>query len=346
VRNHTGDGRGWLFAALAIVTVVAVTDLLVGDHTVVISLVIVGPLVASMTVPVRSTAIVGLYAVAWSVVNGMAHDMLDTKDYLIRLVVIVSAGLLSLYAAREREQRESALREIAHVAEVAQRAILRRPPRRVGRLACAARYTSASEAALIGGDFYETAFTLDGVRVVVGDVRGKGLDAVRLAATVLGAFRESVFAEGGLAALAGAVNASVTTEVGEEDFVTAAFVEAPASHELLIVNCGHHPPLWIGPSDQALLTPSRVSRPLGLDPDVTIDRFPLGVGDRVLLYTDGLVEARNPAGVFFPFTSHADVLRGADLDACLGELLTLLFAHVGGRVEDDLALMLVERLPD
>ena len=81
----------------------------------------------------------------------------------------------------------------------------------------------------------------------------------------------------------------------------------------------------------------------GLDPVFSVDTYPMAVGDRILLYTDGLVEARNPSGAFFPFVDHVGVLRGPDLDACLGTLLALLLEHVGGRLEDDLALMLIER---
>src|SRR3954470_5765339 len=223
--------------AFAVVTAVAIADLLVGDDLVLIALVIIGPMVASMTVSSRWTAIVGLYALAWAVLNGLGPDDLGDKQELIRIITIVAASILSVYAAREREHREAALHQIAHVANVAQQAILRRPPPQLGPLAVAARYRSAAEAALIGGDFYETAFTLGGARLVVGDVRGKGLDAVRLAASVLGAFREHVFSEGGLVGLTKAVDASVSTEIRDEDFVTAVFIEAPFDPSISVVNC-------------------------------------------------------------------------------------------------------------
>jgi hypothetical protein len=77
------------------------------------------------------------------------------------------------------------------VAEVAQRAILRPIPARLGAMSFATRYLSAAEEALIGGDFYDAAFTPHGLRLITGDVRGKGLPAVQLASVVLGCFREA-----------------------------------------------------------------------------------------------------------------------------------------------------------
>src|SRR4051812_49439545 len=79
VRHDTIEARGWLLAALAIVSAVGLMDLAVGDETVLISMVIIGPLVASMTTSVRATALVAVYALAWAVANGIAHGMLETK---------------------------------------------------------------------------------------------------------------------------------------------------------------------------------------------------------------------------------------------------------------------------
>ena len=71
--------------------------------------------------------------------------------------------------------------------------LLRPVPRRAGRVALAVRYLSAAEDSVVGGDFYDVAVTPYGVRLVVGDVKGKGLEAVQLAATVLGSFRQAAF---------------------------------------------------------------------------------------------------------------------------------------------------------
>jgi len=61
-----------------------------------------------------------------------------------------------------------------------------------------------------------------------------------------------------------------------------------------------------------------------------------------MLYTDGLVESRDPGGTFFPLEKSADTLEARDLGAALDGLLDRLVDHVGNRVDDDVALVLVE----
>jgi serine phosphatase RsbU (regulator of sigma subunit) len=79
--------------------------------------------------------------------------------------------------------------------------------------------------------------------VIIGDVRGKGLDAVLLARHVLSAFRRSAVAVPALARVAGEVGRAIAPHLGQEDSVTAALAQITATGELTVVNCGHHPPL-------------------------------------------------------------------------------------------------------
>lgn len=97
-----------------------------------------------------------------------------------------------------RERREAELASVRSIAEVAQRVLLRPVPRTAGGLSAAVSYTAAVAEARIGGDLYEVVTSPGGVRVIVGDVQGKGLDAVETAADVLGAFREAAHDEPGL----------------------------------------------------------------------------------------------------------------------------------------------------
>jgi hypothetical protein len=61
-----------------------------------------------------------------------------------------------------------------------------------------------------------------------------------------------------------------------------------------------------------------------------------------VFYTDGLLEARDRAGRFFRLEDCADILRGPDLEAAADELLDRLVAHTGRRLDDDVAVLLVE----
>ena len=144
--------------------------------------------------------------------------------------------------ATARERQAARIAELARLATVAQEAVLRPIGPQVGSLAVAGRYVSASAAADIGGDLYEALDTPYGVRMIIGDVRGKGIDAVRLASIVLGAYRHVAFERADLRAIVGDLDRAVARSVGEEDFVTAALVEERGG-TLTVVNCGHPSPL-------------------------------------------------------------------------------------------------------
>ena len=111
---------------------------------------------------------------------------------LLALLVVSVASVVSS-AVRERRDRE--LSQVRRIAEVSQNVVLRPLPARMGGVHTASVYMAAERGAQIGGDLYEAVGTRYGVRLIVGDVRGKGLAAVRSAAAVLGAFREAVHYE-------------------------------------------------------------------------------------------------------------------------------------------------------
>jgi phosphoserine phosphatase RsbU/P len=336
-----GGTRGML-AALGVTSLVALLDAWAGDSLILIGLLITGPLLAAISLDAARTSLVAAYALALGVALGPVHGIWGTTDHLTRcLVVAVGGGFATLIAYR-RTARERQLAQISRVAEVAQRAILRPIPVRLGAMTFATRYLSAAEEALIGGDFYDAAFTPNGLRLIVGDVRGKGLPAVRLASVVLGSFREAAFAEPDLPRLVEALNSRVGRELGDEDFVTLILVEFGSQGRLQLVNCGHPPPLLVGPTGRRLLEPVQAAPPLGLQPSPLVDRVRLDAEERLLLYTDGLVEARAPDGRQFELDDRVEAcLTSQSLDSALDGLVALLLEHAGGRLDDDLALVLV-----
>ncbi len=105
--------------------------------------------------------------------------------------------------------------------------------------------------------------------MIIGDVRGKGLDAILLARHVLSAFRRSAVAVPALEQVAGEVSRLIRPHLGEEDFVTAALVQLASGGELTVVNCGHHPPLLRHCGGLRPLTGGKAALPLGLDDDFT-----------------------------------------------------------------------------
>jgi serine phosphatase RsbU (regulator of sigma subunit) len=113
-----------------------------------------------------------------------------TSAQLTRLALIAAGGVLAVAASSARKRREARLADVLRVAEVAQRAVLPDVPDRIGMIRLTAHYESAAREASLGGDLYAALPTSYGVRLLIGDVRGKGLEAVRLASVILGAFRE------------------------------------------------------------------------------------------------------------------------------------------------------------
>src|SRR6202021_3056 len=146
-----------------------------------------------------------------------------------------------------------------------------------------------------------------------------------------------------LAENARAVDQSVTRAAGQEDFVTAVFAELDPRGWLQLVNCGHPAPLRLGADGElAELAPAAFATPLGLDPDLRPATFSVRTGDRLLFFTDGLLEARDRAGRFFRVDQQPDALRRPDLQMAADELLDRLRAHTRRRLDDDVAVLLAE----
>lgn len=338
------DNR-WAAAAIAIVLVLGGADLALGPDVTLTGSLVIAPFVAGAMVGWRKTLGVGGLALGTLVFLGSFNDE-GSLEAALRLLVLLFGSCLAVWLAARREWRERDLANLTRVAEVAQRAVLTTVPPRVGPLAFASRYLSASPEALIGGDFYEVVECDDGsVRVVVGDVRGKGLDAVRLAAVVLGSFREAAQGVDTLEDVAALVDRRLRRHLEPEDFVTAVFAEFGCDGRLSLVNCGHHPPLLVRADVMELMTPQSATTPLGLDPVPQVEQTKMAVGDRLLLYTDGLVEARSHSGRMIAIDRLAETLRTPNLDRALGRLIEVLDRLVIGGLEDDLALVLAEYRP-
>jgi phosphoserine phosphatase RsbU/P len=336
------DNRSLLVAALA-TSAVALLDMLAGEAAILIGLLIVGPLLAASNLDGWRTSAVAVYALALAILLGLPDDIFGTTDHLVHCLVVATGGVFCVVIAERRSEREQTLLRVTRVAEVAQRAILRPVPARVGRVAFAVRYLSAAEEAVVGGDFYDVAVTPRGVRLMVGDVKGKGLEAVQLAANVLGSFRQAAFTSPDLVDLAAELDRSTSRYLGEEDFVTAVLAEFGARGELRLVNCGHPPPLLFRGGAARPLTGQGPTTPLGLDPVPVVERVELAPADRVLLYTDGLVEARDGQGRQFQLGDRAaTLLAGPSLDEALDRLVAEVLRHVGGRLDDDMALVLAQ----
>jgi serine phosphatase RsbU (regulator of sigma subunit) len=246
-----------------------------------------------------------------------------------------------------RTAAQQRLSQARTVARVAQSALLREVPAAVTAAKLASRYVSAAAEARVGGDLLEVVPDAARPRWLIGDTRGKGLPAVRLASVAMTSFRDACARPGlDLPEIARIVDQSVATAAGDEDFVTAVFAELDPGGWLELVNCGHPPPLLLA-ADGALraLSPRAYTTPLGLHPGIQPCTFKVHAGDRLLFCTDGLLEARDRAGRYFRPEHCLDTLRAPDLQAAADGLLDRLTAHTGRKLDDDVALLLLEIAP-
>ncbi|MFG1607200.1 PP2C family protein-serine/threonine phosphatase [Actinoplanes sp. NPDC049265] len=287
-------------------------------------------------------ATLGIGAVA--TVAGMVFASTDSEHSVAGLAnvvgIMLATGIASAVATIRQRQADQ-IGELLRLAAVAQQAVLRPIGPQVGALAVAGRYISATAAADIGGDLYEALDTPYGVRIIIGDVRGKGLDAVRLASIVLGSYRHVAYERADLRAIVTDLDRAVARSVGDEDFVTAALVEERGG-TLTIVNCGHPAPLLLRRGQVIALDPPAPAPPLGFMPVAQPRVERLEPGDRLLLFTDGLGEARRE-GEFFPTTDRAWRLLGhGTVGDGLASLETALVDWVHGQLDDDIALVLLE----
>lgn len=283
-----------LVACLAI----AVPDLLFERVPPLIILLLIGPLLACVRLGVRHTVLVCCWSAVLGLAMGLSDGTVRTFAFGVHWSGLLLGCALTVYAARQRERLVAALAQAREVARITQEAILRPISRTLGGTQVSTRYHCAARESTVGGDLYDVAVTPYGLRVLVGDVRGHGLDALRLTADTIAGFRELAYTAPDLPTLTGRLDARLTPELGPEDFVTAVLAEF-APGEVRLVNCGHPAPLRSGHRIE-LLEPLVPTPPLGLHPVPRQYRVRLQPGDRLLLYTDGLTEARDPEGAPSP----------------------------------------------
>lgn len=339
-RPISPGSRVGLGAALVLLAVVSAVELSDGREANYVGLLAAVPFLAAVFAFWQTVLVVGVLAASVGMVFVGAEGKPNVSG-MANILGIILATAIAAVVATIRQRQADKIAELQRLAAVAQQAVLRPVGPQVGALAVAGRYISATAAADIGGDLYEALDTPYGVRIIIGDVRGKGLDAVRLASIVLGSYRHVAYERPDLKSIVTDLDRAVARSVGDEDFVTAALVEERGG-TLTIVNCGHPAPLLLRRGQVIPLEPTAPAPPLGFMPEVKPRVERLEPGDRLLLFTDGLGEARRD-GEFFPTADRAWRLLGhGTVGDGLASLETALIDWVHGRLEDDIALVLLE----
>ncbi|MEU8547433.1 PP2C family protein-serine/threonine phosphatase [Streptomyces roseoverticillatus] len=289
-------------------------------------------------------------------------------------IVAVAAAGCAVTVRRRRLLRE--LERAREVAATAQSVVLRPLPPRLDGITVAGGHLSVSEGALVGGDLYEALATPYGVRIVMGDVRGHGLTAIGTVAAVLGSFREAAHDEPDLADVLRRLDRALQRHLCEraraegragpggeperwmgEEFVTLLLLEVCPDGVVTALNCGHPWPHRLacpaGDGDGVGARAAAVGRgdplpPLGLFPlpsELPVARLTrLLPGDALVLHTDGAEDARDAAGAFFPLARVlGDAAGGAPIVPArvIDRVQAALLRHTGGRLSDDIALLVL-----
>ncbi|MEU6540854.1 PP2C family protein-serine/threonine phosphatase [Streptomyces sp. NPDC047000] len=319
------------------------------------------PLAAAPLYTRRGTLLTGLAAVlaALAVLVGHAErHIVVAVGAVTELVTVTTVAALAVFINAIVTRGHAQLASAREIAEAAQLAVLPEPEERIGGLDVAARYEAAQAGASIGGDLYAVQDSAYGVRLIVGDVRGKGMGAVAVVAVLIGAFREAAEQEATLDAVARRLERALAREGTRrdtvdtfEEFTTAVLAEIPGDGTLVrVVNRGHPPPLLLlADGTVRALHEGTAALPLGLGelsalPD-HVQEACLPPGATLLLHTDGLSEARDAHGVFYDPEArlHGRTFPGPQA------LLTALAADVRrhaaavGGLTDDMALLAVRR---
>ncbi|MGW1507006.1 PP2C family protein-serine/threonine phosphatase [Streptomyces mirabilis] len=315
---------------------------------------------AAALLSLRGTVLTGVGACAIFV--GLMVDFNGLRDATAysELATLVAIAAFAVFFNRLLGRRAHQLVQVRSVAETAQLAVLHPVPRHLGHVTLESLYLAAAAEARIGGDLYEAIRTPHGVRLLIGDVRGKGLLAVRTAATLLSAFREAAHDAPDLPHLACRLETSMSRHASQypgvpgseiaERFITALLAEIPDDEPVVLtVTCGHPPPLLLHRGEVRELQPVAPSPPLNLGMLMSdgyhVDLAPFHPGDQLLLYTDGVTETRDRSGAFYPLAERIRSWSGEAPHQLLDHLHRDLIAYSGGELHDDIAALVARRRP-
>ncbi|MFE4413049.1 PP2C family protein-serine/threonine phosphatase [Streptomyces sp. NPDC056821] len=351
-------------ALMLLPVVLLVVDKALGSGFRLAPLTVGAPALAAAFCSPAGVLAVTMVTIVCVVFSAKVHLLVGWTNFYVQFTTLVLISLGAVGASWIRVRRENELARTRAVAEVTQRVLLKPLPPRLGDLALASVYLAADEDAAVGGDLYAVADVGGRVRILIGDAHGKGLAALETASYVLSAFRRSLRRRGPLCAMvadleedfrkdlwdaAAAQPDTPGTSLALEEFVTAVVLEIPESGAgpTFMVNLGHPPPLLIDGGRVVALDPASPAPPLGLGdlgrdhPHVDEVDFPAGA--TLLLYTDGVIEARNRSGDFYPLAERLPGWTRLRPQALVEAIHSDLRRHVGRGLGDDVTLVAVHR---
>jgi PAS domain S-box-containing protein len=204
-------------------------------------------------------------------------------------------------------------------------------------------YRSATAGLALGGDFYDVfALDADRVAIVVGDVMGKGLDAVAVASFAKHSIRSQVFEHAQPARALASADRVIAKYAPEGVFVTVFYGLLDLRSGYLSYCCAGHPRPLVKSRDAVWsLSANSPVIGLGIDGRFSADEAQLGIGDLLVAYTDGLTEARKHGALYGEegLAEHLASLRLKDPMKVCATLVSRAERWAGGSLSDDVALI-------
>ena len=246
-------------------------------------------------------------------------------------------------------------RDRSEIARILQRSLL--PPHlpEIPGVEVGAEYLPVGEANEVGGDFYDLINTFEnGWVCAIGDARGKGAEAAAVTALARYTIRAITLKEDRPAEVLAALNEAMLQQLPEDRFCTLACVRLEPKDGSLgvgadVSRAGHPSPLVVR-ADGSVEEVGPPGRVLGVFPDAELGSASLRLmpGETLVLYTDGVTEARSPDGEFFGEERLRDLLRscaGCDARDFARRIKNVVLEFQEGYPRDDLAI-LVLRVPE
>ncbi|MFJ6614447.1 PP2C family protein-serine/threonine phosphatase [Streptomyces sp. NPDC091289] len=347
-------GNGALVCGLALLTVLVVfLDVRTGNDLRVVPLLVVVPALASVYCSLRQTIWVAVWIT--TVVVGFRVGADGTFwDFVFGIGFAVLACALGVAACAARIRHATEMARLRSAAVTLQRQILRPLPVVTDHVFAHGLYEPIEEDRFVGGDIYEVVESPYGTRVIIGDVQGKGLAAIGAGFAAIAAFREAAIREPTLTGVVEALEDAVvrhnvfSAQTGEtERFVTALVLGFDGSGRVEAVNCGHLPPRLLHDGRTSAVTLHRTYVPLGLAglsrEARTTESFDFPRGATLLVVTDGVTEARDAAGDFYPLDERIGSWAGHGPRELLDALHVDLEDFSGGVRRDDVAALALRR---
>jgi PAS domain S-box-containing protein len=255
------------------------------------------------------------------------------------------------YRCAQAAENSRLYRDRSEIARVLQTSLL--PPHlpEIPSVEVGAEYLPVGEANVVGGDFYDLINTVeDGWVCAIGDVRGKGVEAASVTALARYTIRAVTMKDDRPSEVLAALNEAMLRQLSEDRFCTAACVRLePGDDSAGVVvdvsRAGHPAPLLVRPGGQVEEVGCS-GRVLGVFDDAELRDTSLRLmpGEAIVLYTDGVTEARSPDGGFFGEDRLRHLLgfcTGSDAATLAGRIKEAVLDFQEGYPRDDLAVLVL-----